>query len=151
MPLITLGPSTAALYETIQSMQEGDDAHVLRHFWRIFKHRIGTNIALSLILGAFYALVTFDLWYLSHAAGGTDIAAISYGVIVALSIVVTLATVFILPRAGRSSLSIKQQFKQSLITAVRYPLISVIITAINAVPLVVAVFVPGGLAFALFF
>ncbi|WP_418969622.1 DUF624 domain-containing protein [Alloscardovia omnicolens] len=151
IPLVTYGASTAALYETVQSMQEGDDAHVVRHFWTIFRRRLGINIASTLLLGAFYALASFDVWYLGHHAGGTNIAALSYGIVATLSIVVMITTVFVFPLAGRSNDSLAAQFKRSLFLTLRYPLIALALTAMSIAPVIIAVFVPSGLAFVIFF
>ncbi|WP_195838117.1 YesL family protein [Bifidobacterium tsurumiense] len=151
IPIVTIGASTSALFGTIRNIQEDDDARVLHQFFSLFTRHFSTSLALTLMSLAFYALASFDLWYLGHGAGGTDMAALGYGVCIALTFVVTLATAFVFPNASRSNASAWNQVRNSALQALRRPIPALCITVINALPVVIAVIFPWGLGFVVFF
>ncbi|WP_018142852.1 DUF624 domain-containing protein [Alloscardovia criceti] len=151
LPLVTIGASTAALFDTVRALEAGDDAHYIRRFWKAYRTNIGKNILLSLLFFAFYGLALFNLWYLGQGAGGTDFAALSYGINIAIIIVVAVLTVFVFPFATRTPLSVLAHIKHAATLALRYPKAAVSMTLINAIPLAVLLFVPGGFSFVLFF
>lgn len=151
LPIITIGASTASLYECVRRIHENRDSKLIRTFWHTYKQKFATNTALTLIFLAFYALVTFNCWYIAHGFGGGDFASILYGVTLAIAGIATLAMVYVWPVASRSSFSISQQLAQSARIALVHSWTSLVITAIQALPWVLAIWVPGGLPFVVFF
>ncbi|MCI1219154.1 MAG: YesL family protein [Bifidobacterium sp.] len=151
LPIVTIGASTGAMYEVIRSLHEGDDAHVLRQFARAFKRRFGASLALTLIMLAVVALAAFDLWYTTKLMPDANMASLSWGTIVALSVVLSAGAGFIFPVMSRSKLSIGEQIKQSFVVALHHPLVAVSILALTIIPLAIATLVPGGLPFVVFF
>ncbi|MCH4209419.1 YesL family protein [Bifidobacterium sp.] len=151
LPFVTIGASTGAMYEVIRSLHEGDDAHVLRQFFRAFKRRFGTSLALTLIMLAVVALAAFDLWYTTKLMPGADMASLSWGVIVTLSLMLSAGAGFIFPVMSRSKLTIWAQIRQSFAVALHHPFTAVSILALDILPFAIATFAPGGLPFVVFF
>lgn len=151
VPIVTIGASTAALYEVIRELREGHDAHILRRFIAVFPHKFGKNLTVTVIYLAFFALTFFDLWYLSKYMGDTTIGAIAYGAVCAIALVLLTAACFVLPVAARSKLSVRAQFSQSFAMAIRHVGTALTVTLLLAIPVVIAVVIPGGLPFVMFF
>ncbi|MBS6947668.1 MAG: YesL family protein [Bifidobacterium scardovii] len=151
IPIVTIGASTAAMYEVVRAMHEGRDAHVLKQFGRAFTRRFGVSLALEAIAAAFAALATFDLWYLTKQETNVSMASLAYGVIIAIAIVVAAGAGFVFPLTSRSKLTVGAQIRQSFAVALRYPVVALEILVLNALPFAIAVFVPGGLFPAVFF
>lgn len=151
LPVVTVGASTQALFEVARAIDEGQDGHVLKRFWSAFTRRFGTNLAIGVIFLAFYGLIGFDMWYTSSRSVSDDLNVIDYGVCVAIGIIGAIGTAYVLPLASRSSRSVSQQLKCSVALVAAHPLPALIIVALMAIPVAVAVWVPGGLFFVGFF
>lgn len=151
LPVVTIGASTAAMFEVVRALHEGRDGHVIRRFGRAFTRRFGISLALELIASAFIALGTFDLWYLTKQVADTTMASLGYGITVALALIVLAGAGFAFPVTSRSKLGVGEQIAQSFRVALAHPLTALIVLVLNLLPVAVAVFVPGGFAFVTFF
>ncbi|MCI1634619.1 YesL family protein [Bifidobacterium sp.] len=151
LPVVTFGVATSALFETIRQIQEGHDTHIIHRFIIQLKYNFGRNLVFSLLYIAFLCLAFFDLHYLSSNTASTPLATVSYGCVVTISVLIIAACGFIFPLSGRSQLSVIGQLKQSLSVALRHPFIAANMFFIVAVPVVIAVAIPGGAAFVAFF
>lgn len=151
LPIVTIGASTAAMFEVVRNLHEGNDAHVIRQFGRAFTRRFGASFALELIAVAFIGLGTFDLWYLTKQTADMNFASIAYGVIVAIAVLVMTGAGFIFPVTSRSKLSVPAQIAQSFRVSIAHPAVALEVLVLNVLPIVIAVFVPGGLFFVVFF
>ena len=151
LPVVTIGASTAAMYETVRCMHEGRDEHVLKRFIAAFRRRFAVSLALEAIAVAFAIVATFDLWYLTKQVADVNVASLAYGVIVAICLVAAAGYGFVLPVASRSRLGVGAQIAQSFRVALAHPVVALETLVLNALPIVVAVAVPGGLFPALFF
>ncbi|MFT9321290.1 DUF624 domain-containing protein [Bifidobacterium aquikefiri] len=151
LPIVTLGASTSALFEMTRQIQEGRDTHLIRRFTGQLRHNFAKNLVLTLIYTAFFCLSFFDLHYLSSTMGNTTFGAISYACVATVAILILLASSFIFPLSGRSRLSVGSQIRQSASVSLRHPCIAIIITALNATPIVISLVIPGGVAFVIFF
>lgn len=151
LPVVTIGASTQALYEVARAIDNGEDGHVLKRFWAAFTRRFGTNLAIGVILLAFYALIGFDMWYTSSQSANGDMNAINYGVCAAIGIIGAICTAYVVPLASRSSRPVSQQFRCSAALVAAHPIPAFVIVAVAAIPVAIAVWVPGGLFFVGFF
>lgn len=151
LPVVTIGASTAALFETIRGIREGHDTHIIRRFLKAFPSHFMTNTALTLIFGAFLTLATFDLWYLSHHMSGSSTGALAYGAVATITLIATAGAGFVFPAASRSTRPLRGQIARSYMLALRHPATALATWCITAAPVVIALAVPGGLAFVLFF
>lgn len=144
LPIVTAGASTAALYEVARDIHEGNDAHVLRKFLTAFRRRLGTSIAVTLVVEAFWALAMFDLWYITHRLSDVTFASLAYGICAAVIAVIAAGLSFVFPVMARSGLTVGAQIRQSFAVALAHPLIAFAIMVLNAIPFAVLLFVPGG-------
>ena len=125
LPIVTIGASTAAACEVARSMQEGRDNGIFRGFWKAFKRRFGTTMALTAIIACVWALAAFDLWFLSRPSG--------------------IALAFVLPLTGRSKLSVVEQIKQSARLAVLKPMVAIAVFVLDILPIALLATVPGAI------
>lgn len=151
LPVVTIGASTAAMFEVVRCLHEDNDAHVLKRFSRAFMRRFTASLALELIAVVFLALGTFDLWYLTTLSPDTTFASLAYGVIIAIALIVAIGAGFVFPVTSRSKLSVGAQITQSFRIAIAHPVVALAVFALNALPVVIATFVPGGLFPVVFF
>ncbi|OZG66700.1 transferase [Bifidobacterium hapali] len=151
LPVVTIGASTAAMFEVVRCLHEDNDAHVLKRFISALTRRFAASFALELIAAVFLALGTFDLWYLTKLSPDTTFASLAYGVIIAIALIVAIGAGFVFPVTSRSKLSVGAQIMQSFRIAIAHPVVALAVFALNALPVVIATFVPGGLFPVVFF
>ena len=60
IPVITVGPATAAVYYVIQKMVQGENPGILRCFWKGFRDNFKQGMILTLIFGVAAALMYYD-------------------------------------------------------------------------------------------
>jgi len=60
LPVITIIPSSIALYDTIAHCVRGDEGETYRRFFRTFKRELGIGILLTLLFGAIFILLAVD-------------------------------------------------------------------------------------------
>lgn len=143
LPIVTIGASTAAACEVARSMQEGRDNGIFRGFWKAFKRRFGTTMALTAIIACVWALAAFDLWFLSRQSGNT--VSVVYGITVAVFAILGIALAFVLPLTGRSKLSVVEQIKQSARLAVLKPMVAIAVFVLDILPIALLATVPGAI------
>ena len=60
IPLLTIGPATAALYYVAQKIAQGENPHVFRCFVKSFRDNLKQGLLLGLIFGAAAVLMYYD-------------------------------------------------------------------------------------------
>lgn len=151
LPIVTIGASTSAMFDLVRGLRRQEDAHILRRFFRAFGRRFTTSLVLTLLYLTFIGLSAFDLWYASRAMEDTDLASLAYGVTLTLICLVLAGTAFVFPLASSGGLSAWKQVKRSARLALLHPMTALVMTALQVLPVLVAVLIPGGLPFTVFF
>lgn len=144
IPIVTIGVSTSAACEVARTMQEARDHGIFRGYIAAYKRRIGTNLILSLIIAAIWALAAFDLRFLSMQQGG-DAISVVYGITVAIFAILGVMLAFVLPLSGRSKLGVAEQIKQSFKLAVLKPLVAIAIFILDILPIALLATIPGAI------
>ncbi|HCA74497.1 MAG TPA: transferase [Bifidobacterium sp.] len=144
IPIVTIGVSTSAACEVARTMQEARDHGIFRGYIAAYKRRIGTNLILSLIIAAVWALAAFDLRFLSMQQGG-DAISVVYGITVAIFAILGVMLAFVLPLSGRSKLGVAEQIKQSFKLAVLKPLVAIAIFILDILPIALLATIPGAI------
>ena len=70
IPVITIGPSTAALYYVTQKIIQGENPSIFRCFWKSYRDNLKQGIVLTLIFGVAAALIYYDYLF-SYMVSGT--------------------------------------------------------------------------------
>lgn len=144
LPIVTIGASTAAACEVARTMQEDRDNGIFRGFWKAFKRRFSTTMALTAIIACVWGLGAFDLWFLSRQSGNA--VSVVYGITVAVFAIIGVALAFVLPLTGRSKLSVFEQVKQSARLAVLKPMVAIAVFVLDVLPIALLATVPGAIA-----
>lgn len=140
LPVFTIGASTAAACEVAREIVEDSDHGIFRAFWTAFTRRFATNCLFTLLFAAIGGLCAFNLWWISRQSG--SLAAVYYGMTIAIFAIIAALLAFVLPLAGRSNLTFTQQITQSARLALMRPLVAFGIVALNALPVVLLFTVP---------
>ncbi len=121
IPLITIGPTTAALYFTVVKCLRGGDDHTYRCFWKSFLGNLRAGIPATLIAAAILGLLTVGLEAARQmtATGitGYTLFYIAYYFAAVLPVGVVC---YLFPLLGRFSFSVRNLFVTSTQLAVRH-------------------------------
>lgn len=139
MPVVTIGASTAALYN-VSGRIDRAEGHVWRDYWKAFRSNFKQATVLWIVLLVSGMVIGFGmLFYLRSNQSGSMIGIL----IVALLFFLWAATsAWVFPLQSRFENSVQNTLKNSLIFGLLYFPRSIVVAVINLFPLVVFLFFP---------
>ena len=150
VPIITIGPATAALHYVTLKYAADEEDRVWAPFIHSFKQNLKQGILVGLITTALGVFLAFDLYWIYQivSAGGTFDKIVL--VMVALACVLYLmGTAYIYPLLARYDNSIKQMFRTALVLAIRHLPATVCLAILSGVPIAMIMYSPVTLMIAL--
>lgn len=149
IPIVTIGPSTAALYYSVLKMHKGNDSSAAKDFFHSFRQ----NFRQAAISGVFLTIIGILLYleytFLSHTKGFTA-RLLSLG-ITALSVIWFILVVYLFPIISAFSNTLKNLTIHVFYFAFRHILLLISILAINFLPMYFTLNDTAFLPFYLFF
>lgn len=150
IPIITIGPATTALFYVTTKMTQGEDAYVVRNFFKSFKQNFVQSLVLWLLMLLFGAFVAVDLWCVFFVDFGFNDFAMPFIFIITLLYLMTCAYVF--PLQSRFENKIRYTIKNALLLSFYNLPFTVIFIAVFALEVFVIVrYLPYALALYLLF
>ncbi len=140
VPLITIGAATSALYSVTLKMARDEEYKIIRSYLAAFKSHFGQSVVLTLIWGLSGGFILLILYLYNHLDLGIWEPG-RYIVYIALAVHTVLFT-YVFPVFARFDNTVKNTLKNSMKLAVTYPVNTVVVTVINGLPLILAVFFP---------
>lgn len=140
IPVLTVGPATAALYYAVQKMVAGENIRVFRCFFKGFRDNLKQGVVLTLIFGAAAALMYYDYMfsYMVEESLGR-ILRITFGVLAALWLIFACYT---FPLQAQFQNSIKYTLKNALLLSLIHLGKTVQLVAMHLLPVVVCLALP---------
>ena len=132
LPIVTMGAATAALYHTVFQYQTNGEDAVLRPFFKGFVQNFKQATLLWLPIMAGMGLMIFNLLYLFMYGGST----ILWVVIIFVTVLLMLAQAQMLPMLARFNMTNRAILQSSAILTLMHFLSCILMTALNAVPIV---------------
>lgn len=138
LPVITAGAATTALYSCAMNLDEPNEEPVFRRFFRVFRSDFGKSTALFGIWAAAMAVVALNVWFYLVLLENVDGW---YRVLPMIpTALVLLVSSYLFPLQAWVENSLWQLLKNAVsLTVVHLPT-TVIITAINCIPVVILLF-----------
>lgn len=136
IPIITIGPATAALYHVVLKMAKKEEIKVVKGFFHGFRTNFKQGIAQNLIFLVLAAVIIADLWFWTHVQGTG--AAVVTGIFAAAGIWLVCIMLYVYPLQAQFYNSVKNTFKNAGFLAMRHALSTVIVLALHLLPLAVA-------------
>jgi len=140
IPIITIGPATAALYYVTQKIVRGENPSIFRCFWKGFRDNLKQGTLLTLILGAAAALMYYDyiFSYIVNESLGPALRA----VFVVLAVVWMMVVCYAFPLQAQFQNSLKNTIKNALLMAIVHPGKTVLLIALHLLPVAVCLVLP---------
>lgn len=140
IPVITVGPATAAVYYVIQKMVQGENPGILRCFWKGFRDNFKQGMILTLIFGVAAALMYYD-YVFSYMVSDTLGPALR-AVFVILAVVWLTMVCYAFPLQAQFQNSIKNTLKNALLLGIVRPGKTVPLIALHLIPVAVCLVLP---------
>lgn len=143
IPVVTIGPATAALhYVTLKYAADEED-----RVWAPFIHSFRQNLKQGMIVGVITTVVgvflAFDLyWIYQMVSAGQAFDKVVLILVSLACIVYLMMTAYIYPLLARYDNSIKQMFRTSIILAIRHLPATLSMAVISAAPIVLLMYTP---------
>lgn len=140
IPVLTVGPATAALYCVIQKMVRGETPSILRSFWKSFRENLKQGVALTLIFGAAAALMYYD--YLFSYVVEASLGKILRIVFMVLAAVWLILVCYTFPLQAQFQNSIKNTLKNALLLSLIHLGKTVQLVLLHLIPAAVCLALP---------
>ncbi len=119
IPSVTIGASTAAMYEVLLKMAKHLEGNITKDFFRGFKSNLKQGICVWLIVLVVFAVLLGNLWYYTVIDGIRHAVLTIVFLIMAVLALVVFSYLF--PVMARTENSVKGHFQIAFILAVRNP------------------------------
>ena len=133
LPVITIGPASAALYHSVHTVIVQDSGHTLSTFWRSFRTNLVQGILLTLACLPAAAFVAVS-WIFSEALGRENFLGIFYKIVsVAAGFLLCAGMLYLFPLLSRFYMKTKDLLKTAVALAVTRLGFTVLLTALTLV------------------
>lgn len=152
IPIVTIGPATAALHYVTLKYAANEEDRVWAPFIHSFRQNLKQGIIVGLIttgLGIFLALDLYWIYQMVSAGQAFDMVVL---VMVSLACIIYLMmTAYIYPLLARYDNSIRQMFRTAVLLAIRHLPATLCMAVISAAPILLLMYTPTTFMLALTF
>lgn len=139
IPIVTIGPSTTALFYCCQKIANDEDGYLTKAFFHSFKSNFKQGVLIGLITTLLAIILGIDGYVLYHLYNTSAF----WSIITALFIVAVVAYVFVImwifPLLAHFENTTIAMFKNSMMLSIRFLLCSVLMLAIYFIMLLIIV------------
>ena len=121
IPVVTIGPSTAALYFSIHKRFEDKSETPVKDFFRSFRKNLGQGIALTLILLIYLGITGFNLYVAIFGFNGTFLPSWYPPISVFLLLPFIFSAMYVFPYLSRFKNTVKTTLFHSFTFSTMYP------------------------------
>lgn len=138
IPIITIGPSTAALYYVSLKIARKEDPSVLKSFFHSFKDNFKQGVLLTLIFLLVGFILYADYFIVPNMTG--SIQTVLKFVLLFIGLVYLMITSYTFPLLAQFENTIGQTLKNAFLLSVRHFPRTIIIILFNVLPVLALVF-----------
>ena len=150
IPIITIGPATAALHYVTLKYAADDEDRVWAPFVHSFKQNLKQGIVVGLITTGLGVFLAFDLyWIYQMVSAGATFDKIVLVLVALACVLYLMGTAYIYPLLARYDNPIKQMFRTALILAIRHLPATICLAILSGVPIAMIMYSPVTLMIAL--
>ena len=143
IPIVTIGPATAALHYVTLKYAANEEDRVWAPFIHSFRQNLKQGILVGLIATAVGVFLAFDLYWIYQVVNAGQAFDKVVLVLVSLACIVYLMmTAYIYPLLARYDNSIKQMFRTAIILAIRHLPATLCMAVISAAPIILLMYTP---------
>lgn len=141
IPVVTIGPASAALYYVVVKVIRRERGYLTREFFKSFKMNFKTGAGAGLIVTFMAIVLYFDRYFVSRYMEGTT-GFVMMAIFNAMMVIILISSLYLFPVLSRFNVGIKQLFKTSIFLAVKHFPSTIAMAAIFAVMVLGVYFIP---------
>ena len=143
IPIVTIGPATAALHYVTLKYAANEEDRVWAPFIHSFRQNLKQGILVGLIATAVGVFLAFDLYWIYQMVNAGQAFDKVVLVLVSLACIVYLMmTAYIYPLLARYDNSLKLMFRTAIILAIRHLPATLCMAVISAAPIILLMYTP---------
>ena len=135
IPLVTIGPSIAAMFYVTLKMVRNEESYIVRGFFKSFKQNLKQGIVINLIMLAAALLLYFDI-SICRSTPGT-IGKILMVLFMMILVVYLMIFLYIYPVLAKFYNTIKHTFRNAFLMSIRHLPYTVLMALITAAPVAI--------------
>ena len=135
LPIITIGPSSSALYYVMLKIARKEDVQVTACFFKGFKENFKQGLAYSVIFVILSAVLVVDYFTALNMPGTAG--GVSTGIFLAMGVWLCCTMFYTFPLQAQFYNTVKQTLINAILLALRKFPMTVVVFAINILPVVV--------------
>ena len=140
IPVLTIGPATAALYYGMQKIVQGENISVFRCFLKSFRENLKQGVVLTLIFGVAAALIWYD--YLFSYIVEESLGKILRIVFIVLAVVWLIMVSYTFPLQALFQNSIRNTLKNAMLLSLVHLGKTVLLVLLHLIPVAVCLALP---------
>ena len=142
LPVITIGPATAALYYVALKLARKEDVQITSCFFKGFKENFKQGVAYSFIFVILGIVLVFD-YLVAMGMPGTA-GTVCCGIFFALGILLLCTAFYTFPLQAQFYNTVKQTIINAIFLAARKLPMTVLVFGVNILPMILLLYVPSG-------
>lgn len=141
LPIVTIAASTAALHYVTLRMVRDEDSGVFKNFFHSFRQNLKQSVGISLIYVSSGVFLLFVIYLFNHLElGGWYLWSVFLYLALLLHFIVFG---YVFPIFAKFENSTGMLIKNAYLMAIRYPVNTLVVTVVNALPLILSYLAPG--------
>ena len=148
IPIVTIVPSTAAMYYVTLKMVKKEDPYIIRSFFRSFRDNFKQGVVLSVIFLVLAGVLYADIKILQKFSSEFHQVLLTVSYVVCALGFITMA--YVCPLLSYFQNTVAATLKNAVILALTHPLKTVILLIMNLLPFLLLMFFPDVFALSLF-
>ncbi len=148
IPIVTIGPSLAALYQVIMRETRGEHGYLIRKYFQHFKEMFLQSFLTSISLGMIILLLLFNIGFWNAMDGILADVIIVFVYIMLLA--ATCTGIYVFPLMARFRNGFLQTIKNAFYIALTNPVDTLLLVAVHALVIILLYYFPPSQIFMLF-
>ena len=149
IPVVTIGPSIAAMFYVTLKMVRNEESYIVRGFFKSFKQNLKQGIVINLIMLAAALLLYFDI-SICRSTPGT-IGKVLMVLFMMILVVYLMIFLYIYPVLAKFYNTIKNTFTNAFLMSIRHLPYTILMMVITAAPVLLGIFVAQAFPFMILF
>ena len=140
LPIVTIGPATAAVYAVTLKMARDEESGIVKPFFKAFREGFPQALILSLLVGVLLVVAAGDAWFAQGQEGMLHTLYIALAVV--LAVIALTLTGFAFPLQAMYRNSLKKHIGNAFALAFIAPAKTIVLWVLILLPVLMAVLLP---------
>lgn len=137
LPVITIGPASAAMCFVAMKLARKEEIKVVPTFWQSFKVNFKQGIVINLIFLGIFAVLAVDMFYFGSSELGTGTGiTFTRAAFMAISVWALCVMFYAYPMQAQFYNPIRRTLKNAVVLSMQKPINTVIVFILNAFPVI---------------